>query len=118
MQPFVQNLSREDMLDLAAFFAGQKPRDPGFKADPAKVQRGRKKAEETLCTMCHLGASAPAGLELDDPANAAARAGAVTTMLRTRAMPPGNVTLIPSIGVTPAKRTVSPSTSIMRGSVP
>jgi len=55
MQPFVQNLSREDMLDLAAFFAGQKPRDPGFKADAAKVQRGRKKAEETLCTMCHLG---------------------------------------------------------------
>ena len=44
------------------------------------------------CTTCHMGASAPAGLELDDPANAVARAGAVTTMLRTRAMPPGNVT--------------------------
>ena len=54
-EPSVHSLSREDMLDLAAFFAGQKPRDPGFKADPAKVQRGRKKAEETLCTMCHLG---------------------------------------------------------------
>ena len=55
MQPFVQNLSREDMLDLAAFFAAQKPLDTGFKVDPVKAQRGRKKAEETLCTMCHLG---------------------------------------------------------------
>jgi cytochrome c553 len=55
MQPFVQNLSREDMLDLAAFFASQRPLATSFKAEPAKVERGRKKAEETLCTMCHLG---------------------------------------------------------------
>ena len=44
------------------------------------------------CTMCHSGAAAPAGLRLDDPANAAARADLVATMVRTRAMPPGNVT--------------------------
>ena len=55
MQPLVQNLSREDMLDLAAYFAGQRPLDTKFKVDPAKALRGRKKAEETLCTMCHLG---------------------------------------------------------------
>jgi cytochrome c553 len=55
MQPIVQNLSREDMLDLAAFFAVQRPSDTGFKVDPAKAARGKKKAEETLCTMCHLG---------------------------------------------------------------
>ena len=55
MHPFVQNLSREDMLDLAAYFAGQRPLDTKFKVDPAKALRGRKKAEETLCTMCHLG---------------------------------------------------------------
>jgi cytochrome c553 len=55
MQPFVKDLSREDMLDLAAFFAAQRPVDNGFKADPAKAERGRKKADETLCTMCHLG---------------------------------------------------------------
>jgi cytochrome c553 len=55
MQPFVQNLTREDMLDLAAYFASQKPLDTGFKVDAAKALRGRKKAEETLCTMCHLG---------------------------------------------------------------
>ena len=55
MQPFVKDLSRADMLDLAAFFAAQRPLDTGFKPDPAKAERGRKKAEETLCTMCHLG---------------------------------------------------------------
>jgi cytochrome c553 len=55
MQPFVKDLSREDMQDLAAFFAAQRPLGNGFKADPAKAERGRKKADETLCTMCHLG---------------------------------------------------------------
>jgi cytochrome c553 len=55
MEPIVANLTRQDMLDLAAFFAAQKPRSPDFEIDSAKAARGRKKAEETLCTMCHLG---------------------------------------------------------------
>lgn len=55
MQSMVQTLSREDMLDLAAFFAAQRPLDTGFKVDATKAQHGRAKAEETLCTMCHLG---------------------------------------------------------------
>lgn len=55
MKPFAQNLSREDMFDLAAFFAAQKPLPTPFKPDPVKAEHGRKKAEETLCTMCHLG---------------------------------------------------------------
>jgi len=55
MEPFVKDLSRQDMFDLAAFFSAQKPRPADFKVDPARVERGRKKAEETLCTMCHLG---------------------------------------------------------------
>jgi cytochrome c553 len=55
MQAIVQNLSREDMLDLAAYFAAQQLRGTGFKVDPAKAERGLKKAQETLCTMCHLG---------------------------------------------------------------
>jgi cytochrome c553 len=55
MEPFVKDLTREDMLDLAAFFAAQKPRPPAFKPDEARVARGKLKAEETLCTMCHLG---------------------------------------------------------------
>jgi cytochrome c553 len=55
MKPFIDPLSREDMLDLAAFFAAQRPLHTNFKVDPAKAERGRKKSDETLCTMCHLG---------------------------------------------------------------
>ena len=55
MEPFVKDLSRDDMFNLAGFFGAQKPRPADFKADPARVTRGRAKAEETLCTMCHLG---------------------------------------------------------------
>ena len=54
MSPMAAPLSREDMLDLAAFFAAQKPRPTAFKPDPEKAGRGEKKAAETLCTMCHL----------------------------------------------------------------
>ena len=55
MDPFIAKLSREDMFDLAAFFAAQKPRPGAFKADPARAARGKAKADEVLCTMCHLG---------------------------------------------------------------
>ncbi|HEY6006416.1 MAG TPA: c-type cytochrome [Anaeromyxobacter sp.] len=55
MTPFVANLSRDDMLDIAAFYAAQKPSPISSKADAAKVQKGRAKAAEALCTMCHLG---------------------------------------------------------------
>lgn len=56
MEPFVKDLTREDMFDLAAFFAAQRPRYPDFKVDEARAARGKRKADETLCTMCHLGA--------------------------------------------------------------
>jgi cytochrome c553 len=55
MEPFVGKLSREDMLDLADYFAVQKPKPIAFRPDAARVARGRKKADEVLCTMCHLG---------------------------------------------------------------
>jgi cytochrome c553 len=55
MSPMAEPLTRDDMLDLAAFFAAQKPRPPAFKADAARVTRGKAKADETLCSMCHLG---------------------------------------------------------------
>lgn len=55
MAPIVQPLTREDMLDLAAFFAARRPRGTSFKADEARAARGKAKADETLCTMCHLG---------------------------------------------------------------
>ena len=56
MEPFVKDLSRDDMFDLAAFFAAQRPRNLDFKVDEARAARGKRKADETLCTMCHLGA--------------------------------------------------------------
>jgi len=51
----VQGLSRDEMRELADHFAAQKPAPQNFKADPAKAVLGKKKADETLCTMCHLG---------------------------------------------------------------
>jgi cytochrome c553 len=54
MEPMVAKLSREDMLDLAEYFAAQKAKPVAFKADAARIARGKKKAEEVLCTMCHL----------------------------------------------------------------
>jgi cytochrome c553 len=55
MTPFVANLSRQDMFDLAAFFSAQKLRSSTFKSDPEKSAKGLAKAKETLCTMCHQG---------------------------------------------------------------
>ncbi len=55
MTPVAQGLERQDMHDLAAFFAAQELRPVDFKADPARQAKGAEKAAETLCTMCHLG---------------------------------------------------------------
>jgi cytochrome c553 len=64
MTPAVQPLSKEDMLDLAAYYAAQRPKGPRiskgeesvpFQADPDRAAVGKKKSAEVLCTMCHLG---------------------------------------------------------------
>ena len=55
MTPVVANLSKTDMFDLGAWYASQPLKSTGFKADPAKVARGKKVSEDALCTMCHLG---------------------------------------------------------------
>jgi cytochrome c553 len=55
MSPMAANLSREDMLDLGEYYAAQKPRPIDFRPDNARVERGRKKSDEVLCPMCHLG---------------------------------------------------------------
>ena len=55
MTPMAQPLEREDMINIANFFAAQSARPSAFKADDAKAARGKAKADETLCTMCHLG---------------------------------------------------------------
>jgi cytochrome c553 len=55
MTPMAQPLERQDMIDIANFFAAQAARPSTFKVDDAKAARGKAKADETLCTMCHLG---------------------------------------------------------------
>lgn len=55
MTPMAKGLSRDDMLNLAAYFSSQKPAATAFKPDPARVAKGKSKSDETLCTMCHLG---------------------------------------------------------------
>ncbi|WP_227820327.1 c-type cytochrome [Ramlibacter tataouinensis] len=55
MSPMVAGLTRDEMRELADWFAQQKPRSTGFKPDPEKARLGKLKADETLCTMCHLG---------------------------------------------------------------
>ena len=55
MSPMAAPLSREDMIDIANFYAAQVPAPSNFKTDDAKVRLGKAKADETLCAMCHLG---------------------------------------------------------------
>jgi len=55
MEPIAQQLDQNDMLTLADYFSKQKLVAANFNADPAKVAAGKKKSEEVLCTMCHLG---------------------------------------------------------------
>ena len=55
MDAIVQPLTREDMLALGDYFSRQKQLPSRFKADPAKVALGKKKSDEVLCPMCHLG---------------------------------------------------------------
>jgi cytochrome c553 len=55
MTPMAEPLSRDDMLALAEYFSKQKQASSGFKADAAKVAAGKKKSDEVLCPMCHLG---------------------------------------------------------------
>ncbi|HEX6720037.1 MAG TPA: c-type cytochrome [Burkholderiaceae bacterium] len=55
MTPIVKDLTRDEMRALADYFAAQKPAPQNFKVDGAKAKLGRAKADETLCTMCHLG---------------------------------------------------------------
>ena len=50
-----KDLTRDEMHELSDYFAKQKPAPQTFVVDPAKAKLGHAKADETLCTMCHLG---------------------------------------------------------------
>ncbi|TMB10875.1 MAG: cytochrome c4 [Deltaproteobacteria bacterium] len=64
MNPVAAQLEKQDMVELAAYYAVQRPKGPRiqsgessvpFRPDPARVIAGRSKSAEVLCTMCHLG---------------------------------------------------------------
>ena len=55
MTPMAANLTRDDMRELSDYFSKQKPAPQPFVPDPEKARLGKLKADETLCTMCHLG---------------------------------------------------------------
>ena len=55
MDPIVKDMTRDEAREIAAYFAAQKPPPQPFVADPERVKRGKAKADETLCPMCHLG---------------------------------------------------------------
>lgn len=55
MSPMAANLSKKDMLDLAAYFSTQKFNGQNSKGDASKVDHGKAVADAALCTMCHLG---------------------------------------------------------------
>jgi cytochrome c553 len=55
MTPIAQGLEKDEMLDLADYYAAQDPAAAKFETDRARVLRGAAKVEETLCPMCHLG---------------------------------------------------------------
>lgn len=55
MAPMVAGLTRDEMREIADYFAKQKPPIQTFTTDPEKARLGKLKADETLCTMCHLG---------------------------------------------------------------
>lgn len=55
MSPMAADLSREEMRELADYFSKQKFPLSRFTPDPEKARLGKLKADETLCTMCHLG---------------------------------------------------------------
>lgn len=55
MSPMAANLSKEDMLDLAAWYSSQKFNGQNSRGDPALIARGKDVADAALCTICHLG---------------------------------------------------------------
>jgi cytochrome c553 len=55
MSPMAKDLTRDEMRELGAYFSAQKNQPLPFQPDAAKARLGKAKADETLCTMCHLG---------------------------------------------------------------
>ena len=55
MSPMAKDLTRDEMRALGSYFAAQKNLPQPFQPDNARARLGKAKADETLCSMCHLG---------------------------------------------------------------
>jgi cytochrome c553 len=55
MSLMVKDLTRDEMRALGAYFEAQKNVPKPFQPDSDKARLGKAKADETLCSMCHLG---------------------------------------------------------------
>ncbi len=55
MSALAATLSREDMINIANYFAAQPVKANPYVPDETKIKLGKAKADETLCSMCHLG---------------------------------------------------------------
>ncbi|MBE7941088.1 MULTISPECIES: c-type cytochrome [Ramlibacter] len=55
MSPMAANLSRDDMINIANWFASMPLKSTDPVASEDKLKAGKAKTDETLCTMCHLG---------------------------------------------------------------
>lgn len=98
MSPMATDLSRDDMRALADWYAAQKPVVQPFQPDAAKARLGKAKADETLCTMCHLGGFAG---QNEIPRLAGQRFDYIVKQLlafkqRTRTNDAGNMTAVSS----------------------
>jgi len=54
MSPFAENLSDDDMADLAAFYAVQTPRRRPSSVDAAKAAAGAELVARHHCSSCHM----------------------------------------------------------------
>jgi len=54
MSPFAANLTDDDMGDLAAFYAAQKPKPRASAVDSGKAAAGRVLTQRHHCVSCHM----------------------------------------------------------------
>src|SRR4030095_10451453 len=55
MTPLVAGLTRDELRELSDYFSKQTLPAQSFQPNAEKARLGKLKADETLCTMCHLG---------------------------------------------------------------
>ena len=55
MSPMAANLSKKDMLDLAAYYTSQKFNGQNTRGDNELLAQGKAASDAALCTICHLG---------------------------------------------------------------